>query len=457
MNASVQVQTAQVAKQTGRSLRMNFVWMFAGNGFYSLFQWLVLVALAKLGNSLMLGQFALGLAVASPVLTFANLQLRAAQATDAQREYAFSEYFGLRTITTVAGLSVIGLIATLGGFGAVTAAMIVLVGLAKAAESLSDVFYGLFQRNEDLKRVGVSMTLRGAAAVAAMAVMLHATRNVLWGAAAMAAAWGLIWWFHDLRLGRGLLERDREGWPATGPRHPLRPSYDMARHFSLFKLALPLGLVIMLVALNQNIPRYFVQFHLGEELLGAFSAMAYAMVAFTGAAEALALSATPRLANHLAAGNLAQFRSLLGRLLAIVLAMGLGAILLAKLYGPWLLSILYMPSYAAYGDVFVWLSIGGACVGVGNILSSAVTAARRFRAQVPMFLAVALTSTTGCYFLVPAGGMLGAAKGAAIGGLVYVALSAGLLAWVMLRRRAVQEAVFLNGQAVRRVAPALEV
>ncbi|HSW51035.1 MAG TPA: lipopolysaccharide biosynthesis protein, partial [Bryobacteraceae bacterium] len=390
------------------------------------------------------------------VLTFANLQLRAAQATDARREFAFSEYFGLRTITTVAGLVVIGLIAALGGFEPVTAAMIVLVGLAKAAESLSDVFYGLFQRHEDLKRVGVSMTLRGAAAVAAMAVMLHITGNVLWGAAAMAAAWGLIWWFHDLRLGRRLLEQDLEIRPASGEPHPLRPSYNKARHVSLFRLALPLGLVIMLVALNQNIPRYFVQYHLGEELLGAFSAMAYAMVAFTGAAEALALSATPRLANHLATGKMAQFRSLLGRLLAIVLALGVGAILLAKFYGPWLLAILYMPSYSAYGDVFVWLSVAGACVGVANIFSSAVTAARCFRSQVPMFVAVALTSATGCYLLVPAGGMLGAAKSAAIGGLVYVLLSSGLLAWVLLRRQKTQARAFVCGQTARRVAPALE-
>jgi len=61
------------------------------------------------------------------------------------------------------------------------------------------------------------------------------------------------------------------------------------------------------VALNQNVPRYFVQYHMGVETLGVFSAMAYMMVAFTGAAEALSLSAAPKLAKYLAGGRPPNF------------------------------------------------------------------------------------------------------------------------------------------------------
>ena len=43
------------------------------------------MALAKLGSSFMIGQFSLGLAIATPVLMFTNLHLRAVQATDARR------------------------------------------------------------------------------------------------------------------------------------------------------------------------------------------------------------------------------------------------------------------------------------------------------------------------------------------------------------------------------------
>ena len=52
---------------------------------YAACQWGAIVALARLGNAFMIGQFSLGLALATPVLMFTNLHLRAVQATDARR------------------------------------------------------------------------------------------------------------------------------------------------------------------------------------------------------------------------------------------------------------------------------------------------------------------------------------------------------------------------------------
>ena len=71
----------------GLSLRSNFAWILTGNVVYAACQWGAIVALAKLGSSFMIGQFSLGLAIATPVLMFTNLHLRAVQATDARRLY----------------------------------------------------------------------------------------------------------------------------------------------------------------------------------------------------------------------------------------------------------------------------------------------------------------------------------------------------------------------------------
>ena len=89
------------------SLRSNFAWALAGNVGYAACQWGMIVVLARLGNSFLVGQFSLGLAIATPVLMFANLHLRAMQATDARRLYRFSEYRRLRIATTLAAMAVI--------------------------------------------------------------------------------------------------------------------------------------------------------------------------------------------------------------------------------------------------------------------------------------------------------------------------------------------------------------
>ena len=96
---------------SGLSLRSNFAWVLAGNVVYATCQWGMIVALAKLGSSLMVGQFSLGLAIATPVLMFTNLHLRAVQATDARRLYSFAEYLQLRSVMTLAAIAVIAGIA----------------------------------------------------------------------------------------------------------------------------------------------------------------------------------------------------------------------------------------------------------------------------------------------------------------------------------------------------------
>src|ERR1700722_19919757 len=96
------------ASVSGLSLRSNFVWALAGNVVYAICQWGMIVALAKMGNSFMIGQFALGLAIATPVLMFTNLHLRVVQASDAKRLYSFREYLQLRSVMTLGAIVVIG-------------------------------------------------------------------------------------------------------------------------------------------------------------------------------------------------------------------------------------------------------------------------------------------------------------------------------------------------------------
>src|SRR5436305_1160496 len=106
------------------SLSANFLWSLAGTLVFAGCQWGMLVALTKLGDAEMVGQFALALAITAPVFMFTNLQLRGIQATDARREYAFGDYLSLRLAMTALGLTVVTGFALLTGYTLATAAVI---------------------------------------------------------------------------------------------------------------------------------------------------------------------------------------------------------------------------------------------------------------------------------------------------------------------------------------------
>jgi O-antigen/teichoic acid export membrane protein len=168
-------------QQQELSLRRNVSWTTVGNILYALCQWGVLTIIAKTGTPAMVGMFALGLAITAPVIQLANLQLRGIQATDARNEYAFSDYFTLRLITTALAVAVGAGIAVVGDRTRETTAVIALIVLAKAVDAISDVFYGHFQQRERMDVIARAQVANGILSVAFVAAGLLLTDSIVVG------------------------------------------------------------------------------------------------------------------------------------------------------------------------------------------------------------------------------------------------------------------------------------
>lgn len=407
------------------SLRVNFSWTFAGNVVYAACQWGILVVLAKLGSPKMVGQFALGLAVTAPVIMFANLQLRAVQATDAKDEYRFGYYLSLRLVTTTLAFLVIVGIVALAGYRRETALVILAVGAAKCFESISDVIYGLMQKRERMDRIARSMMIKGPLSLTAMGVVLYITGSVLWGTIALACVWTGILFSYDIRAGIKLLRN-------TGVL--FRPVWNPAVIWRLAWLSLPLGVVMMLISLNTNIPRYFVERYCGEEGLGYFAAMAYLMVAGGMIIRALGQAASPRLARYYV-GDLHKFKRLMIKLLAIGAVLGISGILVTILIGREILTLLYQPDYAKHVDVFIWLMIAAGLGYIASFLGYGMTAVRYFKIQAPLFVFVLMVTFLLCALLVPEYGLIGAAQALCAGIILQLIGSAFVNVHALIKQR----------------------
>ncbi|MGD0041300.1 MAG: oligosaccharide flippase family protein [Isosphaeraceae bacterium] len=396
------------------SLRSNFSWTLAGNVVYAGCQWGMLMILAKLGSPERVGQFALGLAVTAPVIMLTNLHLRAVQATDARREYRFGHYLALRLATTA-----LALLATAGiacGYRLETALVILAVGLSKTFESLSDVVYGLLQAHERMDRIALSMMIKGPLSLVALGATVYLTGSIVWGALALAGGWGLLLVAYDIPNGIRLLEGEEA----------FRPRWDIPALARLARLALPLGIVMMLISLNANIPRYFIEHELGERELGIFAALAYLILAGNTVVGALGQSASPRLARYYAEGDGQSFKRLLGELVGLGAGIGVAGLLVAQVAGRLVLTILYKPEYADHTSLFTWLMLAATVSYVVSILGYAMTAARYFRPQLPLAALCVAVSTLACYGLVPRFGLRGAAWAGLVSLLVQLAGSVAI-------------------------------
>jgi O-antigen/teichoic acid export membrane protein len=385
----------------------------------------------------MVGAFTLGMAIALPVLMFSCLNLRTLYVTDCASRYRFRDYLAVRLTTAAGSVVFIMLLSMAAGYKGPMIVTIGFISCAKAVEYISDMLYGLFHRQEQMAAISISMILRGTLSVCALGLALHFTGSLPWASfGLLASALATLLGF-DLpvilarsRIGLGAAVRDGFSYAyAVFSRN----SANFQQIRSIVILGAPLGLVVMLVSLNINIPRYFVERAMGLREQGIFSSIANLIAAGTVLMAALGQCATPRLARHFAAGEMRAFRSLVWLLVAVSVGGGLAGLLLALGGGRQVLTLIYTAEYAARQDVFIWLMAGSGVLYLGNTMGVALTAARCLTPQLPLFAAAAASTAVACAFLVPVMGLSGAAAALCISALIQSSGGAILL-WSTCRR-----------------------
>ena len=111
--------------------------------------------------------------------------------------------------------------------------------------------------------------------------------------------------------------------------------------FRIVVLTFPLGIVMGIVSLNTNVPRYAIEKFLGSRELGIFAALAYTTVAVNMFIQALGQAVSPRLARHFADGDVRGFNDLLKKMIWINLIIGLAGVLIIFLGGRKILTLIY--------------------------------------------------------------------------------------------------------------------
>lgn len=419
---SAQISSSPIPA-VGLSLRLNFSWTLLGNVVSSICQWGMLVMLAKLGTPEKVGRLALGYAITAPVMMFANLHLRTILTTDTKGEHPFANYLGLRTMTTALAFAVIIGIALFSRYNPETSLVILAIGMTKAFESVSDIYYGLLQHHERMDRIAISSMIKGTLSLAVFCITFYLTKSVFLGSLGTVVVLGLMLLLFDVNsarlIARAIQQRKQDGC-AQVVEIELRPSWHAKPLYNLAVVAFPMGIVMLLISLNVNIPRYFIERYMGERDLGIFAAMTYLMIAGTIVISALAQSAIPRLSKHYAAGEKHEFTRLLMKLTAMGALIGVLCIGVVAAAGGWILNMLYGPEYAVHKNVFLWIAVASAVSFVQWFLGDGITAARYFRIQPVLLTVVTVITTLACLWLVPAYGLIGAAYALVIANVILL-------------------------------------
>lgn len=407
------MQMEPIRRKTGPlSLKLNFSWTLVGNVVFAGCQWLTLVAIAKVGTTEVVGQYALALAIVTPIMMLTGLQMRALQSTDAAREFSFGDYLGLRIITVTIALAAV--MAAIGWANHVPAVIAVTIALAisKSFDSVSEVLYGFFQQNERMDSISKSLILHGVLQLMVFVATIVTTDSLLFAVVGMAAVSLLVLVFYDWPLGKELTKftlasDDKKNANVAGF---MRPRWDASRMRKITWLGLPLSLVVGANSLTGSVPRYFIADAIDQSALGIFAALFYLTIAGSTIMGAMGHSASPRLAKLYLDKDIRGFTKLLWKLIAIAISTGILGLLVGLTIGRELLTFLYQPEYANHMTTFLWLMGATSPMYITTMLGVGITAMRRFHIQVPLPLVNLVFTTVAAAVLIPKFGLEGSGQ-----------------------------------------------
>lgn len=361
--------TSSLPFTQARSLRSNVRWSLLGYFVYGVCQWLMLVVVARLGLPEMVGQFALAMTVTTPFILLLGLDLRTIQATDQTNRHSMGDLLTLRLLLlAIALLAILG-VSFWGGYPRETIQLILVMGLAKCIESISDLCHGTMQQHERLEQMAKARILRGVVSVAALAAGLAVFHSLMLATLCLAAVWIGILVCYDWPMASRLLQQDV---------HPAPLFRSSPQLWALLVHAIPTGLLACQASLEQNLLRLCVYGYLGERELGIFSAVASLVIAPTMIINAAHSAVLPRMAKLVATRQWSQTWQLIANSCLYGAALGVMGVLAAWACGGWALRLAFGPEYASQSPLLLVLMCAAMLRFVTRPFAMGIRAARQF-------------------------------------------------------------------------------
>lgn len=378
-------------------------WLVGGNFVFAFSQWVILIFFARMTNQENLGQYALALAIVTPIFAVGNLQLRPLYILDvnSEQKYTYTNFYYLRLICSFIALACCLI---LGLFFNVSILVLLLVGLLKFFESYSDIIYAYYNAHDQTKLISKSLFLKGTLSVLAVAVGLYLfdfyTALILF-----LFVYLIVWLFID----NVYIQKTQE-------------IKKMSLDLGIMKSAIPMGISLGIVTLQSNIPRLFLDQYASIEAVGIFTVLSYFIIVGSIFINSICQYLSPRL-THAWNHNRAYFKKLLSMALLVAGGLGLIAIFLSYFMGEFVLNLVYGAQYVAYADAFVLTMVAGFILYLATVLGYTLTAIGFIKQQVYLFSIVLIFSVLVSYLCIPEYGIIGGIYTLMVSYLVQCVLS----------------------------------
>ncbi len=328
---------------------LDSIYYNAGNFIYLGAQMIISIILVHLGGFEDAGYFSLAMTISNIFIVVGNYGIRIYQVSDVNSQYSDNVYVLSRILTVIVSMIICIGYSLLMDYSIGLIAVILIYAVYKCIETYSDVLSGIWQKNGNMKDVGLSLGLKGILNIIAFSSVFFLTRNLFVSVVVMALSSALVLVTFDVRKTELYVKEKL-----------FREEKQLSKVWLLLGASVLSMASSTLVAVFNGVPKIMVEKILDAEALGVFSSVSVPTVVISTFAGGVLLPIAPKMAENYENGNKKNLIRLMLVSDFIMVFIGLLASVGALLIGEEVLTFIFGYEILPYYNLFyymIWVNV----------------------------------------------------------------------------------------------------
>ena len=377
------------------NFRKNIIWNTIGVFSFSLTSLIYMVILTRYSTMKLAGIFSFGFALACTSTALASLGGRTYQVTDVKNELSPFTYILSRYITVLTVSIAVLIYILLRGYSTNKFLIVFMLCLFKYFEELSDVYYGIMQKEDKLYYVGQFQLLKSILNVLIFFIIIKLYNNLLLAVFSILSINALFVL---------LIER-----PIAKKIKPWNYSTNKKQIMKYFKVNSTICLFTFLTMYLSNAPRYAIDMYLTDEIQAVFGIIVMPATVMLLVCNFIMNPLLIKIANLYDKKKKNEILKMFKKIILIITAIGIIGFIICFFIGVPFLNLIYSSNFANYKFELMIIIIGSIFYAISMMCSSFLTSIRKIKSQLYMNIFFSIFAFITSFVFVKIFGILGGA------------------------------------------------
>lgn len=365
------------------NIKKNFIWNIIGvtiNSFNSL---LYLIIINKFNTKAEAGIFTFAFSLMSLFYILALYYTRVFQISNTNK-IDDNRYIMCRMITSIFTIIVVFLLSIMNRYELYKTVIIMLLCLYRVIEAISDVFYGILHRNNELYKAGFSLTVKGVLSIVSFFIIDLLTKDVCLSIVGIIVSNLFIFLIYDLISSKKYIDK-------------FKVSFDIK---VILKKAFPIFVIAFISIYIVNFSKYILDGYDTDEMQNIFGILLMPATFMSLCSQYILNPFLTSLKEYRINKQTNEFLKLSRKIVYVLLLIGVFVLVVAFLIGIPVLNVLYSIDLFNYKFDFIIIIIGSILYSLANVYSSLLVILDKNYLQMFVYIFVSIISTISGFILI---------------------------------------------------------